>query len=362
MEASSADRTRLLLLGDARQVHLARWAAYFIDRGWDVLTVSLEESTGFPGRLEHIRMTNRLPHALRYPAAARRVRRIMHRFKPHIVNAHFVPNYGLMATILGFEPWVLSTWGSDIMTDPDKSPFHRWRTRRVLHRVQWVTSDADVMTARLGAFGVDAGKILTFPLGVDTSHFSPRENPPEDGPRVVSNRKLEDVYSVDTIVDAFPGVHELFPSATLVIAGEGTLRTELGKRAEHSIASGSIMFIGAVDHHRMPTLLQENHVYVSMSLSDTTSVSLLEAMACGLFPIVSDIPANREWIVPGENGMLVPVRQPMRLATAIVQAWRDRELREKARERNLDIIRERATWQENMQPVGDLFDRLVDGK
>jgi glycosyltransferase involved in cell wall biosynthesis len=195
---------------------------------------------------------------------------------------------------------------------------------------------------------------------VDTDHFSPRENPPEDGPRIVSNRKLEDVYSVDTVVDAFPGVHELFPSATLTVAGDGRLRTELGRRAERSIASGSIMFVGAVDHYRMPTLLGENHIYVSMSLSDTTSVSLLEAMACGLFPIVSDIPANREWIVGGENGMLVPVRQPMRLATSIVQAWRDRDLMENARRRNVDIIRERATWRENMRPVGDLFDRLVN--
>lgn len=43
-------------------------------------------------------------------------------------------------------------------------------------------------------------------------------------------------------------------------------------------------------------LLYKNDVFISIPSSDSTSVSLLEAMCCGLFPIVSDLPANREWI------------------------------------------------------------------
>ena len=179
------------------------------------------------------------------------------------------------------------------------------------------------------------------------------------GPQIVSNRKLEDVYSVSTIIDAFPGVREALGDATLTVAGDGSLRVALMRRAERSIGIGSITFVGGVDHDRMPTLLRENHVFVSTSLSDTTSVSLLEAMACGLFPVVSDIPANREWITHGENGLLVPVKQPMRLAMSIIDAWHDRPLMERARQINVERIRERAQWKNTMRPVHELFDTLA---
>jgi glycosyltransferase involved in cell wall biosynthesis len=153
----------------------------------------------------------------------------------------------------------------------------------------------------------------------------------------------------------------VYREATLTVAGDGSLRSELAQRAERSIARRAIVFVGGVDHRRMPALLGDNHIYVSLSLSDTTSVSLLEAMACGLFPVVSDIPANREWIEHGVNGCLVPVRQPMKLAQTVIDAWKDRALRENARRRNIETIRTRAEWGSNMRAVHDLFDDLADG-
>jgi glycosyltransferase involved in cell wall biosynthesis len=346
-------------MGDARQVHLRRWAVYFDAAGYDVLTFSLEEPAGaYPGAGATASMPTWLPDALRYPLAAVTVRRLVARFDPDVVNAHFVPNYGLIASLAGRAPWVLSTWGSDIMTDPDKSPFHMWRTRRVLASASWVTSDARVMSERLQRLGVAPERILTFPYGVDTDRFRPSGEPHADGPRVVTNRKLEAVYSVSTVIDAFAAVHEVFPEASLTVAGDGSERTELGRRAAQSVAASAITFVGGVDHERMPALLAENQVYVSASLSDTTSVSLLEAMATGLFPVVSDIPANREWVTHGENGMLFPAGRPVDLATSIIEAWRDPALRARACSANLELVRKRAQWKESMRPVHELFDTL----
>jgi glycosyltransferase involved in cell wall biosynthesis len=288
------------------------------------------------------------------------VRDLIHRFNPHVVNAHFVPNYGLMASLIGHKPWVLSTWGSDIMTDPEKSPLHRLRTKYVLQRATQVTSDAHVMTEKIVTMGVPGERVLTFPYGVDLDRFRPREDSLGDGPRILSNRKLAPVYSVSTVVDAFPAVREMFHQATLTIAGDGELRSDLSERAERSIARRAIVFVGNVEHDRIPALLRDHQIYVSTSLSDTTSVSLLEAMACGLFPIVSDIPANREWIEDGVNGCLVPVQQPMKLAMTIIEAWKDETMRTNAVRKNLDLIKEKAEWRANMRAVNELFDALAD--
>lgn len=359
MPANSGEKPRLLLMGDARQVHLKRWASYFAEAGYDVLSFSLEHTDRYPGQIRFIRIPNTVPKFVRYPLCVPAVKDLVRRFRPHVVNAHFAPNYGLIAALVGKKPWVLSTWGSDIMTDPGKSPFHRLRTKYVLHRASQVTSDAQVMTDRIVSMGVPAERVLTFPYGVDVGRFHPRREPLEGGPRIVSNRKLAPVYSVSTVIDAFPAVREVFHQAELTITGDGELRSDLSMRAERSIARRAIVFVGDVDHERMPALLRDHQIYVSTSLSDTTSVSLLEAMACGLFPIVSDIPANREWIEDGVNGRLVPVQQPMTLAMVIIDAWKDVALREDAVRKNLELVRQKAEWQANMQVVRELFDQLA---
>jgi len=350
---------RLLLLGDARQVHLLRWARYFADDGWEVATVSLERGEQYPGSFYPLQVSTRLPDAVRYPFATGQVRAIADRFRPHVVNAHFVPNYGTIATMVGKRPWVLSTWGSDVMTDPDKSPFHRWRTRRVLRSADWITSDAEVMTRRIVDFGVSPDRILTFPYGVDTARFQAPTSPPEGGPGIVSIRKLEPVYSVETIVDAFAHVLGELPGSSLTVAGAGSLRSEIEARAMASAGAGATVFTGPVLHEQVPALLREHHLYVSTARSDTTSVSLLEAMACGLFPVVTDIPANREWIDDGDNGLLFPVDDAAALSRLLVRAWNDLDLRRRGTARNLEIIRTRAQWEDTMEGVRRLLRRLA---
>jgi glycosyltransferase involved in cell wall biosynthesis len=348
----------MLLLGDARQVHLRRWATFFSRNGYEVLTLSLEPGADFPTPFRRIRVPSFLPDALRYPAASFAVRRAAKEFRPDIVSAHFVPNYGLIAALACRQPWVLSTWGSDVMVDPGKSAFHRWRVRFVLGRAAFVTSDAQVLTRRIQDFGVREDRILTFPYGVEVDVFSPGASPPAGGPLIVSNRKLDPLYQVETVIDAFSAVREALPDAALTVAGDGSQRDRLAARARSSTAAAGITFVGAVDHARMPALLREHHLYVSTSPADTTSVSLLEAMAAGLFPIVTDIPANREWIVDGENGRLVPTGEATRLAVAIIDAWRDAGLRERARAQNRAVIDARARWEDSMRPARELIDLL----
>ena len=162
----------MLLLGDARQVHLRRWARIFAEHGYDVLTVSLEATADFPTRFIRVPVPRFLPDALRYPLACVPLRRIIRDFRPDVVSAHFVPNYGVMAALTGAGPWVLSTWGSDMMSVPDKSDLSPPAYPvRALDRAPWVTSDAHVLTERIRSFGVPSDRILTFPYGVDTSLF-----------------------------------------------------------------------------------------------------------------------------------------------------------------------------------------------
>lgn len=351
---------RILLLGDAEQIHLERWARYLSDIGHTVLTISLENGSRFAGEVRKIETPSWLPAFIRYPLSVPAVRREARLFRPDIVNAHFLPNYGMIAALLGYTPWVLSTWGSDIMLLPQRSAFHAWRTRYVIGKASHITSDADVMTRRLAELGAQADRIHTFPYGVDRSLFHRTDElRTTGGPRILSNRKLEPLYSIDTLLAAFPLVRSEAPEAELTIAGKGSMEGELKRQAEQTGEGKTIHFAGLVPHTELPARLHQHDIFVSVSLSDTTSVSLLEAMACGVFPIVSDIPANREWIQDGKNGYLVPTQDASALADAIARAWKNVDVRRDAADANEEIIRSRADWTENMRVVAELFDRLL---
>ena len=99
-------------------------------------------------------------------------------------------------------------------------------------------------------------------------------------------------------------------------------------------------------------------IAVSVPSSDGTPVSVLEAMACGAAPVVSDLPSLREWITDGENGLLVPVGDPEALAAAIVRLLQQPHLREQFRQRNQEIIHSRADHQVEMQKMEQLYESL----
>ena len=243
---------------------------------------------------------------------------------------------------------------------PEKSPFHMRRTRWVIDRATFITSDSEGMTTRLVELGAAPERVVTFPYGVDRERFCPTGEPAEGpAPRIISSRKLEAVYDIPTVLSAFIALSARLPAACLTVAGDGSRAETLRRQAAESAQPESIRFVGNVVHDDMPALLRANDVYVSMSLSDTTSVSLLEAMSCGLLPIVSDIPANREWVQHRRNGLLVPVGDAAALQRAMEEAWGDPGFRKAAAETNMHIIEQRADWFNNMSMATALFDRLT---
>ena len=83
-------------------------------------------------------------------------------------------------------------------------------------------------------------------------------------------------------------------------------------------------------------------------------------MASGAFPVLTDIPANREWIFDGENGLLVPIDQEKLLAEKIVQAIRNQDLRERSMDRNFCLIKEKALWPVTIAKTKEIYKMALD--
>lgn len=106
---------------------------------------------------------------------------------------------------------------------------------------------------------------------------------------------------------------------------------------------------------QMAELFRQAQVVVSPSEHDGTPNTLLEAMACGCFPIVGDIEPVREWITPGVNGLLFDPGSPEELAEAILKTFQKPGLRHAARDHNLQLISERAEYHQVMSDAEEHY-------
>ena len=195
-------------------------------------------------------------------------------------------------------------------------------------------------------------KVVTLPFGVDTEHFNTSVRTPAIGserPVVMSTRRLEAGLDVATFVRAVPHVLNKTGNAQFVIAGDGHLRGNLQKLAANLGVASQICFLGGIEHEQMPKLLGGADVFVSTSPLDGNNVSLNEAMACGAFPIVTDIAANRAFVRHGENGLAFSCGDEEELAKCIVQAVERPEWRLSVMQPNFEIVREKASWQHSMK-------------
>jgi glycosyltransferase involved in cell wall biosynthesis len=354
---------RIVFLGDGSMNHVRRWAGYFHDRGHEVYLLSFEDTDecAFPAK----RLEKRLPtNLLGYISRLGDVKREIERFKPDIINALYVSGYGLLGAKSGFRPLVISALGSDLLVDYRSSFIHKLQIGHAMKKADLVTTDADALTKIALSIGVSPDIIIKAYFGIDPVVFhaghDSGESTPDGGdrPAIISTRNLWPVYDVGLLVRAAPAVLDEC-NVRFMICGDGPELCRLKDLADKLGVSGSFSFKGKLPPDEIAGELRAAAAYVSTSRSDSTSVSLLEAMACGAPPVVADIAANREWIVDGSNGLLFPPGDEHALASAIIRIIRDSDFAAKARESNFQTVQERGLWIPNMERVEKAFEELI---
>lgn len=298
------------------------------------------------------------------------VRRLLTRIRPDVLDAHFIGVPGYLGVASGFHPLSLTPLGSDILIIPKKNPVYRFLTKYALKKADVVVCDSETVKRELLQLGANHRKIRVIYNGVDTHKFDQlnrsealrRELDVLGVPAIISIRMLRPVYNVEMLVRAVPLILEQTPEARFIIAGDGEQGDYLKSLASSLGVSNSIRFVGWISHNELPKYLASSDIYVSTSLSDSTSLSLQEAMACELPPVATDLPANREWIMDGENGFIVPINDAKALANRLVYLVRNGDMRRKFGKLGREIIRERAEYEREMAKVEQLYESVASGR
>jgi glycosyltransferase involved in cell wall biosynthesis len=201
--------------------------------------------------------------------------------------------------------------------------------------------------------------LKTVTMGVSRDWFEQLPNLTKKEHQILSLRGHQTIYNIDVVIEAMAEVVQSIPEAQLIIAGEGPETQKLRTLAQSLKLEKNIQFVGQLPHAAVQTYLNESAVSVSVPSSDATAVSLLETMACGSFPVVSELPANREWIDQDVNGLLVPSKDAGALAKALIRALEDSDLRTQAQEINRQRVKEKAIWEDNMREMEELYRALI---
>ena len=350
---------RILYVSDAISIHTRRWAEAFRDVGAEVHVASFRAAQ-IPGVTVHLLPSGGLGKA-GYLLAIPALRRLAARLRPDVAHAQYVSSYGFIAAMAGLKPLVVTAWGTDVLISPNESVLSRWLARRALTAADQVTTVAEHMNAAVVALGVPAAKVLAMPFGVDTVLFHPPAEPPPGPPplRLISTRNFAPVYSVHTVIEAVRQVVSRGLAVQLDLVGAGPLRGALEGAVEAARLHSMTTFHGHVDPPTLAALLGRAHLFVSSAVSDGNNVSLNEAMASGCFPLATDIPANRQWVVDGVSGGLFPPGDAGLLAAWIERAAADAALRERAARANRRDVEARADWRVAVQCMTQLYERLA---
>ncbi|MGA7237277.1 MAG: glycosyltransferase [Bryobacteraceae bacterium] len=353
---------RICYLANAASIHTERWASHFGRRGHDVTVASLTNARIDGVDVRWIGPDPNVRGRVAYLLAVPRLRRLLREIKPDVVHAHYAGGYGLTAALSGFQPLALTAWGSDVLILPRASRLMRWLVQFALRRADLVTSMADHMTGAIHGLGVPKERILTLPFGVDTNLFHSHAGcggDPSGHPTIVSTRHLEPIYNVGLLIEAMPAIAAAVPHVKLLLIGDGSERVRLQARVRDLDLARRVVFLGRKRPIEIASYLSGADLFVSTSLSDGNNISLNEAMACGAFPIATDIPANREWIRHGENGFLTDLHDPRTLAGLAIQALERADVRAQAAEMNWEIIQRRGSWAAAMETMERHYRNLI---
>ncbi len=346
---------RILFVANAGSVHTARWVDYFVERGYDVHLATFGQANVTRCTQVHVlslREPNRGGGNYRYLLATGRLAALLAAIRPDAVNAHYSYSFGLVAALALVRSGIRTAFsvvchGSDVLAPPNRLLFDRVN-RFVLSRADrcFAVSDeiGDALADRLK---IAPPKIVVGQYGLELSRDSTTEKREVD---VVSIRAWHPNSRIEMLLEGVAKTGDI--SAVFVLPGISEERLASLQRQY-----ARIEFHAHLPHEAIRRLLRKSRVYVSATRSDGTSLSLLEAMDAGCIPVVSNIVANRSWILDGINGYLFSHGDAFvrKLRTALSA---DADAVESMRGISRRILSDKADYRTQMRKIeSQLFDK-----
>jgi len=301
------------------------------------------------------------------------LRHVLGEVRPDLVHAGPIQQGAFLSALTGYKPLIAMSWGSDLLVDAARG-VGKWVAKYTLSRSNVLICDCQIVSDAAQQLGMPAERIVAFPWGIELDHFIPGGDRSmraklgwEDHFVLLSTRSWEPIYGIEILVAGFIQASQTNPNLRLLMLGSGSLRPRIEAMLAEVEMLEHVHFAGQVNYPDLPMHYHTADLYISASRSDGTSISLLEAMACGLPVVVSDIPGNREWVEPGVNGWWFPDGDEVELAKSINLAYQTEAQRYEFGQAGRVIAERRADWKRNFESLLEAYElaaatgRVIEG-
>jgi len=342
----------IALFCDARSIHFKKWIAALRERNLSLAVYSpwpdCEPREYSVKAMDTVRAPFPLPEMVKTAGKlfmrarnGRRLRQNIVNAKPKLLHAHYLTDSGWMAAHLDFHPFLVTIHGSDLLVHPGRQKLYYHAVKFILKRADGIVIVNENLRKPLLQLKVPETKIRLVTSFIDNDIFFPAKEPKENELIVIGSvRNFSEIYNVQTLIEAIPYLVQRRSKIKFILAGDGPLREELLRLAKRLSVNRYIQFTGSLNQTRLAEAYREMDIYVSTSLSDGLSVSLLEAAACSAFPVLADIAGNHQDQY-GLDCLFFKPGDPIDLANKVVEA--------------IKVGRDRATLEKNARIVSSLF-------
>lgn len=316
----------ICFVAPADNYHTQKWAKWFHNEGHNVSVISFTDAYLDDAEVYYINSGADVKGSdrqkVKYLFQSKKIKQIIHTVKPDIISVHYATSYGTAFALTGIHPYYLSVWGSDIYDFPIKSPLHKMMLKFSLSKADYLLSTSYAMAEEGKKY--TKKKFYITPFGVDMDLFNPNKRTRDDDEFVIGTVKsLKKKYGIEYLLKASAIIRKNNPNLNMrvKIAGKGPEEEELKQLAAKLKIEDIVDWLGFISQERAASEWANMDVAVVPSILDSESfgVSAVEAEACGVPVIISDVPGLMEATNPAKSSLVVHRKDENELAEAILK-------------------------------------------
>jgi len=366
------NKKRILILGDAASIHLEKWALALTSQGFNIAIFSLRktpneelyaksEVTLFDA-IEYKNKENRYFNSLNkihYLRALPALKKVINEYKPTIIHAHYASSYGLLGALCKFKPFIISVWGSDVLTFPKNNLLASFILRYNFSKADKILVTSLTLLKATKKFTKKPLKTIAF--GIDTKIFYPTKKEKNDSLIFGSAKALTSIYGHDVALKAFSLAKNKLPeNSQFIFAGNGSEKSNLVKLVTHLNLIEHVTFLGHLSKEEIIAFFNKIDVLINLSRTESFGVAVLEAAACEVPAIVTDIGGLKEVVNQNITGLRIPVNDENKAAKAMISLGNDKELIRKMGQNARKNVLTNFEWSECVKEMSLIYNSYFE--
>lgn len=367
------ERKKVFLISAANSIHTVKWANS-LSESFEIHLIYCKNHKPQNDKIN----SNVILHELSYNAPLGyylnviQLKSLYKEIKPDMINVHYASGYGTLARVSKLKPILLSVWGSDVYDFPNESKLKKRILQKNVMYANEIASTSKVMANELKKqVPMLKKEIYITPFGVDIEKFKKNNIERSDTNFNIGNiKKLEHKYGIEYLILGVKKLIEklndnnesvLADSIKLYIYGDGNQKEELERLIKNNNLCNSVFLMGKVPNTEVPKILNKLDVFCATSIlnSESFGVAVVEAMACEVPVIATNVDGFLEVMKDNETGYIVEKKNVEQIADKLEVLLKNKELRIELGKNGRKRVLENYNWDQNVKYMKEIYLKMI---